>query len=108
MNVHEAFEVLMTAIRGARLEELPGLLGGIAEAEGTVRLRLSLPTTAPTTTDGDSFRSSYLTVPEAAAIAQATPRRIYEWAKDARWAHRPTKRCLRIDEAAFRRWLERR
>jgi len=32
-------------------------------------------------------------------------KRIYEWARAQRWASRPTRRCLRINEAGFRAWL---
>jgi hypothetical protein len=106
--MHEAFEVLTDVIRAASQEELPCLLGRIVEAEASVRLRLFAPAaTPPTPPAGEAPQGQYLTVREAAAIAQASQRRIYEWARGARWAHRPTKRCLRIDEAAFRRWLER-
>jgi hypothetical protein len=35
-------------------------------------------------------------------------RRIYAWAQGQRWASRPTRRCLRIEEAGFRRWLKNR
>ena len=44
----------------------------------------------------------------AAAIAGVPVKRVYDWARNQRWAHRPTRRCLRIDEAAFRAWLARR
>ncbi len=31
--------------------------------------------------------------------------RIYSWAKGQKWAVRPSRRCLRINEGAFRKWL---
>jgi hypothetical protein len=46
-----------------------------------------------------------ITPEQAAAIAQVPVKRLYEWARKAKWASRPNKRTLRIDEAGFRRWL---
>ena len=50
--------------------------------------------------------SRSITPAEAGRIAGVPDKRIYDWARGKRWAHRPTRRCLRIDEAGFRRWLE--
>ena len=32
-------------------------------------------------------------------------KRIYHWARGKKWAHRPNRKTLLIDEQAFRRWL---
>ncbi len=50
--------------------------------------------------------SRFITPAEAGRIADVPDKRIYDWARGKRWAHRPTKRCLRIDEMGFRRWFE--
>jgi hypothetical protein len=47
----------------------------------------------------------WLTPEQAAAIADVKVKRIYSWAKGQKWASRPTRRCLRINEGAFRKWL---
>jgi len=49
--------------------------------------------------------SRFITPAEAGRIAGVPDKRIYDWARNKRWAHRPTKRCLRIDEKGFRQWL---
>ena len=49
--------------------------------------------------------SSFITPAEAGQIAGVPDKRIYDWARNKRWAHRPTQRCLRIDEKGFRQWL---
>jgi hypothetical protein len=48
---------------------------------------------------------SWITPEDAATIASVPVRRIYKWADGQRWASRPSRKCLRIDEAGFRRWL---
>ena len=49
--------------------------------------------------------SSFITPAAAAEIAGIDRGRLYDWARGKKWAHRPTKRCLRIDEKGFRQWL---
>ncbi len=49
--------------------------------------------------------SRLITPEDAARIASVPAKRVYDWARGKRWAHRPTKRCLRIDEKGFRSWL---
>jgi hypothetical protein len=49
--------------------------------------------------------SDLITPEDAATIARVPVRRIYAWAKGARWASRPSRKCLRVDERGFRRWL---
>ena len=48
---------------------------------------------------------SFITAAEAGRIAGVAGGRVYDWARGKRWAHRPTRRCLRIDEKGFREWL---
>jgi hypothetical protein len=53
----------------------------------------------------------FLTPVEAAQLAGLPDpegrgrRRIYEWARGQRWAVRPSRKTLRVSEAAFRQWL---
>jgi hypothetical protein len=47
----------------------------------------------------------WITASEAAGIPGVKVEQIYTWAKGQRWASRPSRRCLRINEAGFRRWL---
>ena len=49
--------------------------------------------------------SRFITPAEAGRIADVPDKRIYDWARGKRWAHRPTRRCVRIDEKGFRQWL---
>lgn len=97
---------LLSLAREALIEELPGLLGRLAEAEAVVRLRLSMAAGAATTNRQECSEAERLLTPEeAAGVAHVPVSRIYQWARDARWASRPTRRCLRIGEQGFRRWL---
>ncbi|HVO09993.1 MAG TPA: hypothetical protein VMX54_04500 [Vicinamibacteria bacterium] len=91
--------------------ELPCVLGLVVELEARLRLRLAEPAAPPQREEVED-----LITPEAAARIAGLPmdspeearrsvRRIYEWARGQRWASRPSRRCLRISERGFRRWL---
>lgn len=54
---------------------------------------------------GSSGNDGWITPEEAAAIAKVPKRRIYEWARGRQWAHRPSRRCLRISRTGFGTWL---
>jgi hypothetical protein len=92
--------------------ELPRVLGLVVELEARLRLRLA---EAPAPLPREEASEDLIT-PEAAAQIAGLPmgdadearrsvRRIYEWARGQRWAVRPSRRCLRISERGFRRWL---
>jgi hypothetical protein len=91
------------AVAEARLSDLPALLGVLAHAQAMAIARLTLSATASPTTPPVPER--WITAMEAAAIACVGKKCIYEWAQGKRWASRPTRRCLRINEAGFRSWL---
>jgi len=84
----------------ARVEELPELAGALEAARVKLQLRLAAPGPAPAPAVG-----KWLTPAEAAGLARASKRQVYEWAVGKRWAHRPSKRKMLIDEAGFRAWL---
>jgi hypothetical protein len=99
------FAALDAALTAAEPEELPALVGRLVEAEERARLRLRAflaPNPPPPTA------SAWIPPGAAAEIAAVSVKRIYEWARKASWASRPTKRCLRVNEAAFRTWISRR
>ena len=48
---------------------------------------------------------NYITADQAATIAGVKVTRIYEWSRSQKWACRISRRCLRVEEGAFRAWL---
>jgi hypothetical protein len=100
--------VLLSELVAATPEaDLPRLVGALVEAEEQARHRLrSAPLQGAGNGQADAER---LIKPEAAAtIACVDTRTIYDWAAGKAgklWARRPSRRCLRIEEATFRRWL---
>ena len=103
-NLQTTLGVVQSLARTIPVGDLPALLGTLeaAKAEAWGRIT-SRPPAAPVPTP---VPDRLLTADEAAAIAQVPTKRIYSWAQGQRWAHRPSTRCLRISEGAFRRWLE--
>jgi hypothetical protein len=94
---------LSALVRDAPSEELPALAGQLRAAEVQLELRLRA---GPATSGRTPAQSEKWIAPEeAAAVASVPLKRIYEWARGKKWAARPTRRCLRIEEAGFRRWL---
>jgi hypothetical protein len=89
---------LERVLQGAAPAELVSL-GAEIQGRGLVALvaEKNAPPPAPP--------SRFITPDDAADIAGVPAKRIYDWARKQPWAHRPTKRCLRIDEAGFREWL---
>src|SRR5687767_12662964 len=81
-------------------EDLPALVGKLAEAQAVAMARL---TTA--TGNGHGAAEVWITPEQAAKIASIELRTLYDWATNKPWASRKTRRCLRIDEGGFRRWL---
>jgi hypothetical protein len=71
----------------------------LAELDWNAQRRLPVPI-APT----EAVR--WLTPEQASKVVpDVSVAQIYAWAKGQKWASRPSKRCLRINEAAFRNWL---
>jgi hypothetical protein len=103
MTGPNAFEVIAETIKTASPLELPALVGHLVELQERARLRLWVE--ANGNAQPQQPEPEVLTAEEAAGIAKVPVKRIYEWARKKTWASRPTKRCLRIDEAGFRRWL---
>ena len=91
---------VMRLAREIPAEELPSFLGGLEAAKAAAWARLAAPTVAPVGGAGN-----WLTPGEAADIARASKRQVYEWAAGKRWARRPSRKKLLIDEAGFRGWL---
>jgi hypothetical protein len=89
---------LLLAVGAAPREELRELVRAFDAARDAALLRLLQP--AP---------ERWLTVSEAAEVAQAPERRIRKWSRrdGVTWASRPTRKGLRIHEERFRAWLER-
>jgi hypothetical protein len=102
----DVWEVLMLAQRVAAeapAAELPSFLGGLEAARAAAWARLATPTPRA---EPEQQPAEWITPERAAEIAGVPVRRIYDWARGQRWASRPSKRCLRISERGFRRWLE--
>jgi hypothetical protein len=116
-------EDLRALVAGTAPDELPQLVGDLAAAQAEALALLTRSTStsagrADVRTEGEvpaDGPGRWLTPVEAAAIAglptgtdverERSARRIYSWARGKRWAARPSRRCLRVDERAFRRWL---
>ena len=107
MTVPEVFTALDRAIAEASAADRPGLVVLLAARLAALGAGLSVPassSSAPTVTAGP-LPQFLITPQEAATIARVPLARLYAWAHGQRWATRPTRRCLRIDEVGFRRWL---
>jgi len=80
-------------------------LAEVAAALERARVKLALRLAAPVSAQPAPAGGRWLTPEEAATIARASKRQVYEWAIGKRWAHRPSRRKLLIDEAGFLAWL---
>ena len=88
------------------LEDLPALAGKFLEGGLLVELRLrSTASNGNGQGIAEAEPKTWITPEQAAVIAAVPKERIYSWAKGQRWASRPSRRCLRIEETGFRRWL---
>ena len=98
---------LAALVREAPAETLPNLIGQFEQAKAVAWARLTTSTKGGNSEEGHEAerQTTWITPEQAAAMAGVKVKRIYEWARGQRWASRPTKRCLRIEEAGFRRWL---
>jgi hypothetical protein len=92
-----AFASLDSAIAdAASAAELSSLALGLASRMATVAVKVAAP-------EGDGL----LTVAEACNIALVRPRLLYSWSRGKSWAIRPPGTgVLRVKEAGFRKWLE--
>jgi hypothetical protein len=95
---------ILGAVRECDPADLPVLIGALEQARAQAWGRLSTPASPPPQ-EAKAQPERLLTPEEAASIAQIPVRRLYGWARGQGWARRPTRRCLRIGEASFRRWL---
>ncbi len=93
---------LARLVAEAAPEELPSLIGALASAQAQALARLTMPANG---NGHEPEPATWITPSEAAAIAQVPATRIYAWAQGAKWASRPSRRCLRISEQGFRHWL---
>jgi hypothetical protein len=93
---------LAALVRDAQPDDLPAIVGKLAEAQALALTRLT--TTSPK--EVQEVEPDRLLTPEQAAEVAVVPvERIYSWARKATWARRPSTRCLRIVERGFRKWL---
>jgi hypothetical protein len=92
---------LLEGIACAAPEELPAVLAAVAaRMAATARAAADLPAAPP-----PRGADRWIDAAEAAAIAGVSVKVMYDWARVQAWAVRPSRRCLRIDERSFRRWL---
>lgn len=99
-----ALAELDRAIAAASPQEHGLLLAELASRTGALCVRVAAGAGALVQV-GSAPTAQLITPEAAAAIADVPVSRIYAWAKGQRWATRPTRRCLRIEDAGFRRWL---
>lgn len=109
MMITEALAQLEAALASADPEDLPVLLGKLAEAEAHVRPKLARAVTpASNGGNGRPEHADLMTAEEATSMARATRAQVYAWAsgRPARlWAARLSRRCLRVKRGPFVRWL---
>ena len=97
---------LRQLVAGTALEDLPTLAGRLREAEVLLAMRLAQPSAPNVAPIKPTVVDTFDLKPEQAAdIAGVSVGQIYSWSKNQRWASRPSRRCVRINEAGFRRWL---
>lgn len=100
----DTLAALDVAIQNAAPEERAGLVVQLAARLATLGASLAASTgrgAQPVREEAERL----LTPEQAAEVAAVPVARIYSWARGARWAQRPSRRCLRISERSFRRWL---
>jgi hypothetical protein len=107
----ELREQVLKAVGEAPLAALPQIRGLLMEADAEVLRRLAAgqPTAdvGGQTAAGAIASSKWLRPAEAAEIAAVSVKQLYEMARGKSWASRPNRRVLRINEAGFRTWLNR-
>jgi hypothetical protein len=121
VNLPEVLAELDRVIGEAPPEKRPGLVVALSARVAALAVRMAMLTQgSPSAAEGPvrdpaGGVGGWITPERAAEIAgepidapearRRARRRIYGWAKGQRWANRPSRRCLRINEQGFRRWL---
>jgi hypothetical protein len=102
----EILEHLDRLIAEADSEDRPALVVALAARLAQLGAGMAAPK-AEAAQPGEEYErlDDWVTPAEAAAIAKVPVTRIYAWAQGQRWASHPSRRCLRIRGAVFRRWL---
>lgn len=113
MSPVDVWSALDTLLAGAGPAERAGYVVQLAARLATLGAGLTTGHDEPTPA---AAPDRLITPDEAAALAglpmgteaerERSRKRIYSWARGKRWASRPSTRCLRIFEGAFRRWLQ--
>jgi hypothetical protein len=98
---HEVLAQIEAEAAQAPRERLAVLVGALERIRAIAWARLTSSAAEPSDTD----RPRWISPGEAATIAGVTTRVIYEWSRGKKWASRPSRRCLRLDESGFRSWL---
>lgn len=110
MSPEEFARVVRKVVEATPTASLPDVVGALEAGKTAIHVRLNAATRedgGPTRTAEPAGPERWISAAEAAAIAGKCRNAIYSWAVGARWASRPTRRSLLINEAGFRRWLER-
>ena len=94
------FDELPRLAREAPRDELPGMLGRLAEAEAVARLRLSTAERADA-----PLPTRLLDASEAAVIVGVSPRWLLSATRGLRFRRDLTRKKPRFDEAGLRAWL---
>jgi hypothetical protein len=95
---------IATLVRNAPVEALPALVGALAEAEATARLRLAREAGPRATGEAEGPPPRLLTVSEAAGAARVTARSFLRITR-GRGFRRKLGRAVLFEEAGLRRWL---
>jgi hypothetical protein len=99
---------LIALARQTPIEELPSLLGSLAEAEAMVRLRLNTVTAPATFVSGNGYETGperLLTPTEAASIVGAVSSKwILRHTKGLRFRRDLSRKVVRFEDAGLRRW----
>jgi hypothetical protein len=93
---------VVAAVAEMPAEDLPAILAAVAARLATTR-RAAAPAPAALAREADVW----IDAAAAASIAGVSKKVVYDWAarSGSRWASRPSRRCLRVNERAFRAWL---
>jgi hypothetical protein len=111
MHTPDALAALDRAVDDAKPEDFPAILGHLERVKAHLWSRMVVPS-QPVPVPEE--KPDLISPERAASIAglidgpQSSGRalkRIYQWARGQRWAHRPNRKTLLIDEQKFRRWL---
>jgi hypothetical protein len=88
--------------REAPRDAIPGLLGGVTEAEALLRVRLLSEQTAPAPA---AVASAVLDVDQAVAICGTSKRWLLAHTRGAAFRRDLSRKMPRFDETGLRRWL---